>query len=142
MRFMILFKATPESEAGKLPSEEARAAMDQFSLKMIEAGMVLGGGGLQPSSKGSRISFSGGKKVVTDGPFTETKELVGGFAMIQAESKEEAVAWLSRAPVQDGEIEIRQVFDPSDLPPEVANKERRAKLDALIDRANAQLNAS
>jgi len=142
MRFMILFQATPDSEAGKLPDEAARAAMDEFSLKMIEAGMVLGGGGLLPSAKGARIQFSGGKKVVTDGPFTETKELVGGFAIIQAESKEEAVAWISRAPVQDGEIEIRQIFEGSDLPPEVANWERRAKLDALIDRANAQLNAS
>jgi hypothetical protein len=142
MRFMVFVKNVPEAEGGKLPDKEAFEAMGRFNLEMANAGMVLAADGLQPTSKGARISFTGGKPVVTDGPFTESKELVAGFWIIQAKSKEDAIAWMSRAPFEECQLEIRQVFEPGDLPAELTNAERRGKLDELIDRANVERNSA
>jgi hypothetical protein len=141
MRFMVLVKVGPGGESRQIPDKEAFAAMGRFNLELANAGMLLGMDGLQASSKGARISFSGGKTAVTDGPFTETKELVAGYWIIRAESKEDAIAWMSRAPFEDGELEIRQVFERSDFPAEVVDPKRRSELDALMDRANAELKA-
>ena len=115
MRFMLMVKADAESEAGKLPDEKMLADMAKFNEEMVKAGVMLAGEGLQASSKGARVTFSGGKPNVTDGPFTETKELVAGFWLIQAKSKAEAIEWAKRVPFVDGEIEIRQVFELEDF---------------------------
>src|ERR1700747_884693 len=121
MKFMILVKATKDSEAGVMPSEQLLTEMGKFNEELVKAGVMLSGEGLQPSSKGARVRFSGGKRTVIDGPFTETKELVAGFWLIQVGSKQEAIDWVSRCPApmgpgEDGEIEIRQVFEASDFP--------------------------
>ena len=132
MRFMILVKASKESEAGIMPSKELIAAMGQFNEEMARAGVMLAGEGLQPSSKGARVSFSGGKARVTDGPFAETKELIAGFWMIEASSKAEAIDWASRAPFEDGAVvEVRQVFEVSDFPPDVLPPADAAREEAL-----------
>ena len=119
MRFMMLVKATEESEAGVLPSEELLAEMGQYNEELAKAGVLLAGEGLHPSSKGARVNFSGGKRTVTDGPFTEAKELIAGFWLIQVKSKEEAIEWAKRCPdpMPDtgGEIEIRQVFEDEEF---------------------------
>jgi hypothetical protein len=118
MRFMVIVKATPESEAGDLPTEEELTAMGKYNEELVKAGVMLAGEGLQASSKGARIRFGDGKKTVIDGPFAETKELVAGFWIIQAKSKEEAVEWMKRAPfaLDSGtEIEIRQIFETEDF---------------------------
>jgi hypothetical protein len=112
---MVLVKATAASEAGAMPTEEMLNAMGRFNEEMVKAGVMLDGNGLQASSKGARITFSGGKQTVIDGPFTETKELVAGYWLIQVKSKEEAIEWIKRAPFSDEEIEIRQVFELSDF---------------------------
>lgn len=132
MRFVALVKADKSSEAGALPSKELLAAMGRFNEEMMKAGVLLAGEGLQPSSKGARIKFTGGKRTVTDGPFPETKDLVAGFWMIQVKSRAEAIEWISRAPFSDGEeIEVRQVFEASDFPPEVFPPEDAAREQAL-----------
>ena len=113
---MILVKADKNSEAGALPDEKMLSEMGKFNEEMMKAGVMLAGEGLQPSSKGARINFSRGKPTVTDGPFAETKELIAGFWLIQTKSKQEAIEWLKRAPFQDGQIEIRQVFELEDFP--------------------------
>jgi hypothetical protein len=115
MRFMAIVKATPDSEAGVLPTHEQLSEMGRFNEEMVNAGVMLACDGLQASSKGARITFSKGKPSVTDGPFTEAKELIAGFWLIQAKSKEEAVEWISRAPFVDGQVEIRQVFEAEDF---------------------------
>src|SRR6187399_3726089 len=115
MRFMLIVKASKESEAGVLPTGKELAEMGKFNEQMVKNGMMLAGEGLQASSKGARITFKGGKPTVVDGPFAETKELVAGFWLIQAKSKEEAVEWARRAPFVDGEIEVRQVFELEDF---------------------------
>jgi hypothetical protein len=115
MRFMILVKASKESEAGMMPSEQMLTEMGKFNEELAKAGVMLAGEGLHPSSKGTRVRFSGGKKVVTDGPFAETKELIAGFWIWQVKSKEEAVEWLKRAPFDETEVEIRQVFEAEDF---------------------------
>jgi hypothetical protein len=115
MRFMLIVKATDKSEAGILPTEKELAEMGKFNEEMIKNGMMLAGDGLQASSKGARVTFKGGKPTVVDGPFTETKELVAGFWIIQAKSKQEAVEWARRVPFVDGEIEVRQVFELEDF---------------------------
>src|SRR5689334_8243418 len=118
MRFMVIVKATKDSEAGKMPSEELLSAMAKFNEEMVKAGVMLDGNGLQPSSKGARIRFSGKNRTVIDGPFAETKELVAGYWVIQVKSKEEAIEWMRRCPnphEDDGEIEIRQVFELEDF---------------------------
>ena len=116
MRFMVIVKANAESEAGVLPSEELLNAMGRFNEELVNAGVMLDGNGLHASSKGVRIRFDGEKRTVTDGPFTETKELVAGYWLIQAKSKDEAIEWFKRAPFDGGtEIELRQVFEQSDF---------------------------
>jgi len=134
MRFMMLVKASKDSEAGVLPSKELLSAMGQFTEEMAKAGVLLSAEGLHASSKGARITFSGSKRTVTDGPFAETKELLGGFWMIQVESKAEAIAWASRVPFADGEVvEVRQVFEASDFPVEVFSPEDAAREQELRD---------
>jgi hypothetical protein len=134
MRFMVLVKASKESEAGALPSKELLAAMGQFNEEMAKAGVLIAGEGLQPSSKGTRVTFSGSKRTFTDGPFAETKELLGGFWMIDVKSKADALAWASRVPFTDGEVlEVRQVFEASDFPVEVFPPEAAAREQELRD---------
>jgi hypothetical protein len=112
---MVIVKASRESEAGILPDEKQLSAMGKYNEEMVKAGVMLAGEGLQASSKGARVRFSGDKRTVIDGPFAETKELVAGFWLIQAKSKEEAIEWVKRVPFEDGEIEIRQVFELEDF---------------------------
>ncbi|USX16016.1 YciI family protein [Oxalobacteraceae bacterium OTU3CAMAD1] len=137
MRFMIIVKATEDSEAGKMPSTELLTAMGKFNEELVNAGVLLAGEGLQPSSKGARIRYEGTQRTVIDGPFPETRELVAGFWLIQVKSKEEAIEWMKRCPnPSDGpsEIEIRQVFELEDFgdaaTPEVVAQEEalRARL--------------
>jgi len=132
MRFMVLVPASQESEAGILPDEKLLAEMGKFNEEMVKAGVLLAGEGLHASSKGARLKFSGGKTTVIDGPFTESKELIAGFWLIQVKSKEEAIAWMKRAPFGDGVVlEIRQVFEPEDfgpsLTPELEEQEERLR---------------
>ncbi|MBY0268576.1 MAG: YciI family protein [Burkholderiales bacterium] len=118
MRFMVMVKATRDSENGVMPSEELLAAMGQYNEELAKAGILLSGEGLQPSSKGARVRFSGSKRTVIDGPFAETKELVAGFWLWQVKSKEEAIEWVKRCPNPmpgPSEIEIRQVFEAEDF---------------------------
>jgi hypothetical protein len=132
MRFMILVRANADTEAGVVPSEELFTAMDKYNQELVEAGVLLAADGLQPSSKGARVRFSGGKCTVIDGPFAETKELIAGYWIFQVKSKEEAIEWVKRSPdplTGDFEIEIRQLFDAEDfgdaLPAEVRESEER-----------------
>lgn len=128
MRFMAIVKASPESEAGVMPTEELLTAMGKFNEELVKAGVMLAGEGLHPSSKGARVRFSGDKRTVIDGPFTETKELVAGFWLLQVKSKEEAIEWIKRAPFDgDSEIEIRQVFEADEFGPELAPELREAE---------------
>jgi len=134
MRFMVMVKATPNSEAGTMPSEALLAAMGRFNEELVNAGVMLAGEGLHPSSKGARVTFSGGRRTVTDGPFTETKELVAGFWLWQCKSKEEAIEWVKRCPnPHDGpsDIEIRQIYSTEEfhdvLTPELAQKEKELR---------------
>jgi hypothetical protein len=120
MRFMVIVKATKDSEAGVMPSEELLVAMGKFNEELVKAGIMLQGDGLQPSSKGARIKFDGTKRTVVDGPFAETKELIAGFWIIQTKSLAEAIEWMKRCPNphnDGGELEIRQVFELSDFEP-------------------------
>lgn len=120
MRFMVIVKATKDSEAGVMPSEELLVAMGKFNEEMVKAGIMLEGMGLQPSSKGARIRFGGKSRTVIDGPFAETKELVAGFWLIQTKSLEEAIEWMKRCPNphnDGGELEIRQVYELEDFAP-------------------------
>jgi hypothetical protein len=116
MRFMMLVKADASSEAGVLPDEKSLADMAKYNETLIKAGVLLAGEGLHASSSGARVSFRSGKPAVVDGPFSEAKELVAGFWMIQVKSREEAIEWAKRVPFVDGEIEIRKVFELSDFP--------------------------
>ncbi len=125
MRFMIIVKATPESEAGVMPEEKLFAAMAGYHEELVKAGVLLDASGLQPSSKGWRIRYSGGKRIIIDGPFTETKELIAGYTLIQVRSREEALEWARRFPapmgeLADGEIEVRQLFELEDFAPSAA----------------------
>jgi len=135
MRFMVIVKANPESEAGVLPSAEILGSMTKYNQELVNAGVMLAGEGLHPSSKGARVKFEGKKRTVTDGPFAEAKELVAGFWLWQVKSKEEALEWLKRAPFDGGtEIELRQVFEAEDfgenLTPEVRAQEERLRKQA------------
>jgi hypothetical protein len=124
MRFMIIVKATPASEAGILPTSQELAEMGRFNEQMIDAGIMLAGEGVQASSKGARITFDGGRPMVTDGPFAETKELLAGFWLIQVKDREEAIEWCRRIPFRNGEqVELRQVFEASDFPSDSVSKE-------------------
>ena len=135
MRFMVIVPADKNSEAGVLPDRKILAEMGKFNEEMVKAGIMLAGEGLQPTSKGARIRFSGGKATVTDGPFAEAKELIAGFWLIQAKSLDEAIAWMKRAPFGGGtEIEIRQVFEAEDFgaefTPELREQEERLRAQA------------
>src|SRR6184192_4434643 len=118
MRFMVLIKATKDSEAGVMPSEQLLREMGKFNEELVKAGVMLAGEGLHPSSKGARVRFSGAKRTVIDGPFAETKELIAGFWLWRVKSKEEAIEWVKRCPNPmkgESEIEIRQVFEAEDF---------------------------
>jgi hypothetical protein len=115
MRFMLIVKADHRSEAGILPTEKELADMGKLNEEMVQSGVMLAGEGLQASSKGARVTFKNGKPTVKDGPFTEAKELIAGFWLIQAKNKEEAIEWARRVPFVDGEIEVRQVFELEDF---------------------------
>ncbi len=137
MRFMAMVKATPDSEAGVMPSEQLLAEMGEFNEEMVKAGVMLAGEGLHPSSKGARVEFGGAKPSVVDGPFAESKELIAGFWLMEVDSLEEAVKWIKRTPNPDGvhgEIEIRQVFEAEDfgeeLTPELREQEQRLRAQA------------
>jgi hypothetical protein len=118
MRFMVIVKADKDSEAGVLPDRKLLAEMGKYNEELAKAGVMLAGEGLHASSKGARVKFSGKQRTVTDGPFSETKELVAGFWLWQVRSKEEAIEWLKRAPFDHEEVEIRQVFEAEDFGPE------------------------
>src|SRR5262245_23267256 len=124
MRFMVIVKASNESEAGVLPSKEILTKMGKFNEELAKAGVMLAGEGLHPSSKGARVKFSGGKQTVIDGPFAETKELVAGFWLWKCKSRQEAIDWLKRAPFDETEVEIRQVFEAEDFGAEFTPKLR------------------
>lgn len=134
MRFMILFKATKDPEAGVMPSQQLLAEMGKFNEELVKAGVLLAGEGLQPTSKGARVKFSGSKRTVTDGPFAETKELIAGFWIWQVKSKAEAIEWAKRCPNPhpgESEIEIRQIFEAEDFgaefTPELMEQEERIR---------------
>lgn len=134
MRFMVIVKASPESEAGKMPSEKLLADMGKFNEELVKAGVLLAGEGLHPSSKGARIKFRGDQRTVVDGPFAETRELVAGFWLIQVKSREEAIEWMKRCPNPmegESEIELRQVFEAEDFgaefTPELRQQEERLR---------------
>lgn len=131
MRFMVIVKASSESEAGVMPSEQLLTEMGKYNEELAKAGVLLAAEGLQASSKGARVKFSGDKRTVIDGPFAETKELVAGFWLWQCNSLEEAIEWLKRAPFDDTEVEIRQVFEAVDFgdefTPELREQEERLR---------------
>ncbi len=136
MRFMVIVKATPESEGGALPDPQLLADMGKFNEELVKAGVMLAGEGLHPSSKGARIRFSGKDRTVIDGPFAETKELIAGFWLWQVRSKEEAIEWVKRCPNPmhgESEIEIRQVFETEEFAPimtdEVREREERLRAE-------------
>ncbi len=135
MRFMVMVRATQDSEAGGLPDEKLLAEMGRYNEELVKAGVLLAAEGLHPSAKGARVRFSGSSRTVVDGPFAETRELIAGFWLIQARSREEAIEWVKRAPNpfpgRESEIEIRQVFEPDDfgaeLTPELRSQEDRLR---------------
>jgi hypothetical protein len=138
MRFMVIVKATKNSEAGVMPSEKLLADMGKFNEELVKAGIMLAGEGLHPSSKGARVKFAGGKRTVIDGPFAETKELIAGYWLWQVKSKQEAIDWVKRCPDpmpgEEAEIEIRQVFEADDFgaefTPELREQEERVRKQA------------
>ncbi len=141
MRFMIIVKATKDSEAGLMPSQQLLTEMGKFNEELVKAGVMLAGEGLHPSSKGSRVRFSGGKRSVIDGPFAETKELIAGFWLWQVKSKEEAIEWVKRCPNphnEETEIEIRHVFEAEDFgpefTPELREQEERLRVQVAAKR--------
>jgi hypothetical protein len=138
MRFMVIVKANKDSEAGVLPDQKILAEMGKFNEELVKAGVMLAGEGLQPSSKGARVRFSKGKKTVIDGPFAETKELVAGFWLWQVKSREEAIEWLKRAPFEDTELEIRQVFETADFAASDPTGELRKAEDELRKKVENQ----
>jgi hypothetical protein len=140
MRFMLQVRADKDTEAGVMPSKELVAAMGKFNAEMIEAGVMLAADGLHPSSKGARVSFAGGKPKLIEPPFAEPNELIAGFWIIDVKSKEAAIDWARRAPFEGGAIEIRQVFEASDFPPEILPAEDAARETAW--RAGQQRNSA
>ena len=136
MRFMVIVRATRESEAGVMPKQELLAAMGRYNEELVKAGVLLAGEGLHPSSRGARVHFSGSKRTVVDGPFAETKELIAGFWLIQVKSLEEAIEWVKRCPNPfegESDIEIRQVFEAEDFgaefTPELRQQEERLRAE-------------
>ena len=146
MRFIVMVKATRESEAGEMPSTELLAAMGKYNEELVKAGVMLAGEGLQPSSKGFRIKFAGDKRTVVDGPFAESKELIAGFWLWQCRSREEAIEWAKRCPNPtgtEGELEIRQIFEADDFgaefTPELRQQEERIAAKASENAQRASL---
>jgi hypothetical protein len=144
MRFMVMVKANKDTEAGVMPSQQLLAEMGKYNEELAKAGVLLAGEGLQPSSKGARVRFSGRKRTVIDGPFSEAKELIAGFWLMQARSKEEVIEWVKRCPNPTGEeseIEIRQVFEPEDFgaefTPELREQEERVRQQVAQRHAKA-----
>lgn len=139
MKFLVIVKATPESEAGVMPSTQLLTEMGKFNEELVKAGVMLAGEGLHPTSKGKRVRFSGSKRTVIDGPFTETKELVAGFWIWQLRSMDEAVEWIKRSPFQEGEVELRPVFEAEDFgaefTPELRAQEKRVWAQAELNKA-------
>jgi hypothetical protein len=135
MRFMVLVKADKNSEAGVMPNEKILTDMGNFNEELVKAGVMLAGEGLHPTSKGARVRFSGGKRTVIDGPFAETKELIAGFWLWQVKSKEEAIEWLKRAPFEDTEVEIRQVFETEEFAAQDPTGKIREQEHRLRDQA-------
>lgn len=138
MRFMVIVKASPESEAGQLPSEELLAAMGAYNEELLKAGVMLAGEGLHPSAKGVRVQFSGKNRTVVEGPFAQTRELIAGFWIFQVQSLQEAIDWVKRCPnpmISDSEIEIRQIFEAEDFGAEFTPelREQEARIRARID---------
>jgi len=141
MRFIVFVKANKDSEAGVMPTEKMLADMGKYNEELVNAGLMQGGEGLQPSSKGKRVRFSGSKRTVIDGPFAETKELVAGFWLLKASSMDEVVEWMKRAPFdgpEDSELEIRQIFEAEDFgaefTPELQQQEERVRAQAAAQR--------
>ena len=139
MRFMMIVKASKDSEAGVMPSDELISAMTKYNEELVKAGVLLDLSGLQPSSKGFRVRYSGGKPVIIDGPFAETKELIAGYWLIKVKSREEAIAWAKRIPAPhgkdaEGEIEVRQLFELEDFAPSEAVDEAR-KLETKLNQS-------
>jgi hypothetical protein len=137
MRFMMIVKSSKDCEAGKMPSEDLLAAMEKYNKELMQAGVLEDISGLQPTSKGARVKFSGGKTTVIDGPFAETKEQIGGYWIIKVKSKEEAIEWAKRIPVQPGEeereIEVRQFYEFTDFLPGKAVQEARELEKQLVE---------
>jgi len=137
---MVLVKANRDSESGVLPDEKILTEMGKFNEELVKAGVMLAGEGLHPSSKGVRVRFDGAKRIVTDGPFTEAKELVAGFWLWQVKSKEEAIEWLKRAPFDQTEVEIRQVFESEDFgaefTPELRTQEERLRVQVAAQHSS------
>jgi hypothetical protein len=131
MRFMVIVKATKDSEAGVMPSTELLTSMGQYNEQLSNAGVLLAGEGLHPTSKGVRVRFAGKERTVIDGPFAESKELIAGFWLLQVRSRDEVIEWVKRAPFEDDEVEIRQVFESEDfgaeLTPELRAQEERLR---------------
>ena len=131
MRYMVIVKASEDSERGVLPSEQELAEMGKLNEELVKAGVMLAGEGLHPSSKGARVRYDGDKRTVVDGPFTETKELIAGFWILQVSSREEALEWAKRAPFREGEVEVRQIFEAEDfgeaMTPQLREQEDRLR---------------
>ncbi len=138
MRFMIIVKASPESESGVLPTAEQLEEMGRYNEELVRAGVMLAGEGLHPSSKGARVRYNGKERTVIDGPFGETKELIAGFWLIQVKSRDEAIEWVKRIPFQEDEVEIRQVFETEDFAPSDPTGELREAEHRLREQVAAQ----
>lgn len=138
MRFMVIVKANKDSEAGTLPDEKSLTEMGRFNEELVKAGVMLAGEGLHASAKGARVRFDGKKRTVIDGPFSETKELIAGFWLWQVRSREEAIEWLKRAPFQEGEVEIRQVFETAEFAASDPTGELMKQEDELRKKIEAQ----
>jgi hypothetical protein len=143
MRVMVIIKANKDTEAGVMPDEKLLSEMGQYNEELVKAGVMLAGEGLHPSSKGARVKFEGGKRIVTDGPFAETKELIAGFWLWQVKSLDEAIEWVKRCPnpfEEDSEIEIRQVFEAEDFgtefTPELREQEERLRAQITAQKQN------
>jgi hypothetical protein len=134
MKVMVIVKANADSEAGVMPSEQMLTEMGNYNEELVKAGILLAGEGLQPSSKGARVKFSGANRTVTDGPFTETKELIAGFWLLQVPSMAEAIEWVKRCPMQESDLEIRPLFTAEDFgaafTPELQEQEERIRAEA------------
>lgn len=133
MRVMVIGKATKESESGALPDERLLTEMGKFNEELLKAGVLLAAEGLQGSSKGKRVRFTGSKRTVVDGPFTEAKELIAGFSLWQVKSMDEAVEWVKRSPFEEGEVEIRPVWEADDLDPSGQMQKRRDTLRKILE---------